>query len=606
MVGPPGDVVFVPGGQERGDRWCSEHHPRAPQCVHDPFRTARSRGVAGMIAVTDLVDSLGSGFLRTVVAAGNAQVHDVSLAEPGDAGGRPGELVLGVGVTDAADALALLERAAAAQAAGVVLKGPVAGDTKVARAARRAAGPALVELRPHTSWAHVVWLLRGVLDHASAPGAGAFGASGPHNDLFALADKAAEIIDAPVTVEDAQSRVLAYSARQDTTDPARVSTIVGRRVPPETLTHFRASGVFRRLARSADPVWTPAGPDGTLPRLIVPVRAGGEWLGSIWAVVKSPVAPDRIRELTDVASVIALHLLRVRAEAGIARRVSAGQLRAALREGTASAPGGPGADPASDTEPVLPAGPWRVVALGSPEGTGDIRRQLDLWESVARRFGWHQPLLADLDGRLFALVTDRPRGSRRAVPGTPADAEAGSLRWLRHVLAEVRTHDPGLYAAAGCPARSPDRLPRSLAEAVELHRLITTGRLPRGTGAGTVLMEDAWDTVVVERARAAVGIDSGLLGGPLAVLRGHDEEHGTPYLATLAAWLDHFGDPQSAARVLRVHTNTLRYRLRKLDEVAPVDVSSPRTRLALRLQLAAMDQMPPHDDAGEGRTPPVR
>ncbi|MFE1847863.1 helix-turn-helix domain-containing protein, partial [Streptomyces sp. NPDC059515] len=80
----------------------------------------------------------------------------------------------------------------------------------------------------------------------------------------------------------------------------------------------------------------------------------------------------------------------------------------------------------------------------------------------------------------------------------------------------------------------------------------------------------------------------------------------TPYLATLAAWLDHFGDPQSAARVLRVHTNTLRYRLRKLDEVAPVDVSSPRTRLALRLQLAAMDQMPPHDDAGEGRTPPVR
>src|SRR5690606_16646463 len=215
------------------------------------------------------------------------QVHDVSLAEPGDAGGRPGELVLGVGVTDAADALALLERAAAAQAAGVVLKGPVAGDTKVARAARRAAGPALVELRPHTSWAHVVWLLRGVLDHASAPGAGAFGASGPHNDLFALADKAAEIIDAPVTVEDAQSRVLAYSARQDTTDPARVSTIVGRRVPPETLTHFRASGVFRRLARSADPVWTPAGPDGTLPRLIVPVRAGGEWLGSIWAVVKS-------------------------------------------------------------------------------------------------------------------------------------------------------------------------------------------------------------------------------------------------------------------------------------------------------------------------------
>ncbi|PZG79073.1 PucR family transcriptional regulator [Streptomyces sp. NTH33] len=548
-----------------------------------------------MITVTDLVDSLGAGFLRTVVPAGDAEVHDVALPEPGDTAGQPGELVLGVGVTDRAGALALLERAAGASAAGLVLKGPAARDPQVARAVRRLAGPALVELRPHTSWAHVVWLLRGVIDRASAPDSGALGTPGPHSDLFALADKAAEIIDAPVTVEDAQSRVLAYSARQDTTDPARVSTIVGRRVPPETLTHFRASGVFRRLARSSDPIWTPAGPDGTLPRLIIPVRAGGEWLGSIWAVVKSPVAPERIRELGDVASVLALHLLRLRAEADIARRVSAGQLRAALREG--AVPGrGPGAAVA------LPDGPWRVVAFGST-GTADtaggtggtggaggaegVRRQLDLWESVARRFGWHQPLLADLDGLLFALVTERPPSRRRVTPGTPADAGAGTLDWLRQVLSETRAHDPGLYAAVGRPAHSPDQLPRSTAEAVELHRLIAAGRLPLPHGTGTVLMEDAWDAVVIERAKAAVGTGTGLLGGPLAALRAHDEEHGTPYLATLAAWLDHFGDPQSAARLLRVHPNTLRYRLRKLQEAAPVDLSSPRLRLALRLQLTA-------------------
>ncbi|MGY3200057.1 PucR family transcriptional regulator [Streptomyces sp. TE5632] len=548
-----------------------------------------------MITVTDLVDSLGAGFLRTVVAAGNAEVHDVALAEPGDAVGQPGELVLGVGVADRAGAVALLERAARAAAGGVVLKGPFAGDPQVARAARELAGPALVELQPHTSWAHVVWLLRGVIDRASAPDTSRLGSPGPHVDLFALADAAAEIIDAPVTVEDAQSRVLAYSARQDTTDPARVSTIVGRRVPPETLTHFRAGGVFRRLARSSDPIWTPAGPDGTLPRLIIPVRAGGEWLGSIWAVVRSPVPPERIRELSDVASVLALHLLRLRAEAGIARRVSTGQLRVTLREGAASGPGpgavpGPGG-PGPGTAPALPAGPWRVVAFGSPEGT-DVRRQLDLWESVALRFGWHQPLLTDLDGLLFGLVVERPRGRRPVTAGGMADAGAGTLDWLRHVLREVHAHDPGMYAAVGCPARSPDQLPRATAEAGELHRLIGAGRLPLPDRTGIVLMEDAWDTVVVERATAAVGIDTGLLGGPLAALRAHDEEHGTPYRATLAAWLDHFDDPQSAARLLRIHPNTLRYRLRKLDEVAPVDLSSPRVRLALRLQLTAMGAGP--------------
>ncbi|MFE4422935.1 PucR family transcriptional regulator [Streptomyces sp. NPDC056817] len=554
-----------------------------------------------MITVSDLVDSLGAGLLRTVVPAGNAEVHDVALAEPGDTAGQPGELVLGVGVTDRSEALALLERTAAAGAAGLVLKRPAARDPQVTRAARRLAGPALVELRPHTSWAHVVWLLRGVIDRASAPAAGALGTPGPHSDLFALADAAAEIIDAPVTVEDAQSRVLAYSARQDSTDPARVSTIVGRRVPAETLTHYRASGVFRRLARSGDPIWTPAGPDGILPRLIIPVRAGGEWLGSIWAVVTSPVPPERIRELGDVASVLALHLLRLRAEAGIARRVSAGQLRAALREG-AVPDQGPGA------AAVLPAGPWRVVAFGSsPGGTEDVRRQLDLWESVAHRFGWHQPLLADLDGLLFGVVTDRGRGGRRGAPGVRA--EAGTVDWLRHVLAETRAHDPGLYAMAGCPARSPDELPRSTAEAVELHRLIGAGRLPLAPlvhGTGIVLMEDAWDAVVVERARAAVGTDTWRLGGPLAALRAHDEQHGTPYLTTLAAWLDHFGDPQSAARHLRVHPNTLRYRLRKLEEAVPLDLSSPRLRLALRLQLMAMGETPAHGEQPRPNDPPPR
>ncbi|MFB7739645.1 helix-turn-helix domain-containing protein [Streptomyces sp. NPDC056112] len=554
-----------------------------------------------MITVSDLVESLGAGLLRTVVPAGNAEVHDVALAEPGDSAGQPGELVLGVGVTDRSGALALLERTAVAGAAGLVLKRPAARDPQVVRAARGLAGPALVELRPHTSWAHVVWLLRGVIDRASAPATGALGTPGPHSDLFALADAAAEIIDAPVTVEDAQSRVLAYSARQDSTDPARVSTIVGRRVPAETLTHFRASGVFRRLARSSDPIRTPAGPDGILPRLIIPVRAGGEWLGSIWAVVTSPVPPERIRELGDVASVLALHLLRLRAEAGIARRVSAGQLRAALREG-AVPDRGPGAAAA------LPAGPWRVVAFGSsPGGTEDVRRQLDLWESVAHRFGWHQPLLADLDGLLFGVVTDRGRGGRRGAPGVRADA--GTVDWLRHVLTETRAHDPGLYAVAGCPARSPDELPRSTAEAVELHRLIGAGRLPLAPladGRGFVLMEDAWDAVVVERARAAVGTGTWRLGGPLAALRAHDEEHGTPYLTTLAAWLDHFGDPQSAARHLRVHPNTLRYRLRKLEEAVPLDLSSPRLRLALRLQLMTMGENPAHGEQPGPNDPPPR
>ncbi|WUI01133.1 helix-turn-helix domain-containing protein [Spirillospora sp. NBC_00431] len=496
--------------------------------------------------MTDLVESLGPGLFRLVAAGHDRQVYDVVLAEPGEPAGRPGEIVLGAGVTAVPGAVALLERAGAAGAAGLVLKAPLAPE--VVAAARRP-GPALIELQPETSWTHVIWLVRAAIDHAYAPP----GESG--DDLFALADAAAEIADAPVTLEDARSRVLAYSGLQDSTDPARVSTIVGRRVPPQVIAHLRACGVFRRLARSSDPVHVPAGPDGMLPRLVIPVRAGGEWLGSIWVVAKTPIPPDRVDRLTDLASVVALHLLRLRAETGVARRAFADQLRAALRDGT----------PLTATRP-----PWRVVALGGE--TGDPRRRLDLWEAITHRFGWHRPLLADLDDTLFAVLTVPPGAGR----------DAGSMPWLEDVLSRVRAHDPALYAAAGGLARTPAELPRSRSESAELAALVTSGRL----APGLVLLDDAWDALTVERARKATG--PALLGGPLPALRAHDEKHGTAFLPTLAAWLDHYGDTKATAHALDVHPNTLRHRLRRMTETTPLDLTSPQTRLALRLQLTTL------------------
>ncbi|GEL17395.1 PucR family transcriptional regulator [Pseudonocardia asaccharolytica DSM 44247 = NBRC 16224] len=518
---------------------------------------------APVITVEALVEAVGGALLRLVVEGEGGEVEDVTLAEP-EAGivGVSGDLVLGVGIGAAGSALDLLERAGPAGAGGVVLRAGPARDPQVVATAQRL-GMALVELQPHASWSHVVWLLRGVLDRAAAPGAPLLGDAGVHGELFALADAAAAIVDAPVTIEDAQSRVLAYSARQERTDPARVSTIVGRRVPEPVQAHFRARGVFRKMARSSEPFYVPEGPDGTLPRMVVPVRAGGEWLGSIWAVVTGPVPQARVHELTRAASVLALHLLRLRAQADMARRASTEQIRALLR----------GAVPGTDPGPWLPAGPWRVVALGAPEATTDVRRALDLWESIARRFGWQQPLLADLDGVVFALLT---------VPGRPGTA--GSLAWLRGLIDAVHPHDPALRAALGRLVTDRGELPRSRREAAELVVLLGTDRFP-----GPVLgIEDAWYAVTTARANAAVRAEDGLLGGPLPALLAHDREHGTAYLATLAAWLDHAGEPKTTAAALHIHVNTLRYRMRRIAEVAPLDLRSPEIRLALQLQLAAL------------------
>jgi hypothetical protein len=481
------------------------------------------------------------------VTGGGHGIDDLTLAEPAQGVvGQRGDLVLGVAVDTPEAAADLVARAGSAGAGGVVLRRGLARRRVVRDRARRA-GVALVELAEHASWAHVVWLLRGVLDRAATdPAARPGGAA--HDDLFGLADAAAALVDAPVTIEDAHSRVLAYSSRQDVTDPARVSTIVGRRVPEPVLASFRSRGVFRRLARSPEPFLVPADPGGTaLPRFVVPVRAGGEWLGSIWVVVDGRPPEDVVGELAQTAAVVALHLLRLRAQTDLARRVSADRLRAALTGSVSGA------------EEWLPTGPWRVVCLG--EGA-----PLDLWESVCRRRSWHQPLLAELDGRAYAVVRDA------------ADPAPGTWAWLRGLVGAAVAEDLALSAAAGGPVHAPAELERSRAEALEAERV-------RG-GQASAAVEDLWAAVTVERAAAALRGSAPL--GPLGVLRESDDQRGTDYLATLAAWLDHAGEPSRAARTLHVHPNTLRYRMTRIAELTAVDLDEPRVRLALRLQVAAL------------------
>lgn len=514
----------------------------------------------GMVEVRRVLDAIGATLLTAVRVGADRAVRDVVIVEPGHEDEiRAGDLVLGVGVTVHA-ARELVAVAARSRAAAVLLKPPYATEPAVTKAAETG-GVTLVEVRQQVSWAQLVWLLRSVLDAGDVYHTRD---TGVFHDLFALADAVAAVVDAPVTIEDAHSRVLAYSARQDRADPARLSTIIGRRVPDDVLHQFRAKGVFRKLGKGTEPVFVPGQPDGTLPRLIVPIRAGEELLGSIWAIVPGPVPPERAQAFADTAAVVALHLLRLRAQADIARRATSDRLRAVLEGGEAA--------PAAAEELGLREGPYRVVALEVHAGDAEGRR-LALWESISRHHGWRRPLVAELAGVLFAVVSER---------GGPA--ESGTWPWLRRVIADVAHDEPDLLVAAGGLAGTVAELPTSRAQAEEVLRLLAGGAL-RGP---VVAYDDVWATLVLHRATGAVPLRELVSGGPLPVLLAHDAEHGTRYVETLRAWLERQGDPTAASRQLHIHPNTFRYRMKRLLEVTPIDLASPEVRLALSVQLAAL------------------
>jgi hypothetical protein len=98
------------------------------------------------------------------------------------------------------------------------------------------------------------------------------------DDLFELANAICACIDAPVTIEDRYSRVLAFSGRQEEADAMRIATVLGLRVPQDHMSGAEQRAVLRRLSNSRRACFFDAASLGgghvTLARTAVAVRAG--------------------------------------------------------------------------------------------------------------------------------------------------------------------------------------------------------------------------------------------------------------------------------------------------------------------------------------------
>ena len=107
----------------------------------------------------------------------------------------------------------------------------------------------------------------------------------------------------------------------------------------------------------------------------------------------------------------------------------------------------------------------------------------------------------------------------------------------------------------------------------------------RPAGDPVARLDDVRTAVVIERLAAAAAGHPPVDGGAVSRLAAHDRDRGTDYAGTLRAYLDCFGDVTSAARVAYVHPRTLRYRLRRVEEIGRLRLDDPADRLAAHLTL---------------------
>jgi DNA-binding PucR family transcriptional regulator len=388
-------------------------------------------------------------------------------------------------------------------------------------------------------------------------------------DIDELADAIGDLLNNPITIEDADHKLIAYSSHGESTDQARWSTIMGRRVPEKVLTRLWKEGVFQQLLTEDNPVHIPAIDEvGLGKRVAIAIRKGNDVLGYIWAQEVNRPFTDTDDEILRQAAKIAVPRLVQRQGKRKAEEQRRKEFFWELLLGNHASETAIRRK-AESLQMELPA-PYLICIIDAPGG------QLDryLYPLIMR-----DKLLWVTDGpQLILLMGGKTAGLR----------EGGSLpKMTEHFLAEAldklgdRVDAGSLLAGYGQPYKAYTDIVRSYREALhvlQVKRLFSqeTRQIYGFHDLGIyrfLLQLKKW------------GEAEGYVNERLARLTEYDRENQTNLKETLETFLDAAGKVNVTSQRLHIHINTLSYRLRRIEEIMEINLDDQNQRTALYLDL---------------------
>ncbi|MFC4948931.1 PucR family transcriptional regulator [Pseudonocardia sp. GCM10023141] len=515
--------------------------------------------------VRRLLAAIGEPLVDVLVAPAGLDVAVTGLAivdpddEPDDHAGR---LVLVIGARGRSAERAVRGVARGGAVAVAVKAGP--GAARELRAVCTEAGVALLAVRDDARWDHVEQLARSVIEEA-----GGSGEAAGDGDLFALAQTIGMMAGGLVIIEDAASRVLAYSRSDDAAaDELRRLSILGWQGPADYLQMLREWGVFDRVRTGEDVVHVDEHAElGIRRRLAIGIHAGQRWLGTIWVQEGAqPFAEHAERALVGAARVAAGHLVRRRSQRSPGTRWSH-DLVVGLLDGR--------------VDPELVAATFGLDVERSAVVAGFAVRSAP---GGAHAFGVAE--LADVVSvhaatyRRRALTASDGAHVYAVLPDVPLDRTEPGLRAMCAEVVTLTARRAGVrvQAGIGSAAASLAGIPASRVEADRV--LAAMGEQLEVAALGDLRAEILLDGTLALLADAA-----DLRDPAVTRLLAYDAEHGSELAESVVAYLDAMGDVRAAAARLTVHPNTLRYRLRRAGTVGGLDLDDPRARLVHHLQL---------------------
>jgi hypothetical protein len=355
--------------------------------------------------------------------------------------------------------------------------------------------------------------------------------------LQEIVDELSVRLGRPVLVDDVELRPLAYSIQFGELDAVRTASILGRTAPEGARDALFGHGI----RQATEPLRLPAHPAiGMGARVCIPILRGGRRLGFLWLL--EDVTDDDVLRAREAAAEAAA-ILQTEADAQLDRRLREQRLITALL-----GPDGHAAASAAATlegDHYVPPRPL-VVCVGTG---GPAAEALDRFRV---RIPLKHALCGVIDGRATCIVgAQAAAGAEQLADALGADAHVGAGHAVGELAEAPASHRRALAALRAAKDRG---RPVARWDELRAHRLLTA------------LPPSALDDMPAGLLR--------LLDG------GHEQ-----LVLTLETYLDHAGDVKSTAAELWLHRTSLYYRLRRVEEVAGVDLSRGEDRLLCHVAL---------------------
>lgn len=386
-----------------------------------------------------------------------------------------------------------------------------------------------------------------------------------------LADRIAESLGCPVTIEDANHRIVSYSKHETNVDEARTATIMRRKVPEPVINGLWKHGIMAKLFESDQPVIVKKIDNvGLGHRLAISVRRNKEILGFIWAQTNDiSITSEHLEEMKESAQLVSHHLLRQQA-----KKKKNDENRKEFF--------------------------WQLLT-GSLQNASEIKKlakkfhmnlhgQLcvavfEFTEEMSQAVERHAYYLTETlhQTRVVSRIFDDQQLILLVRTDNQEDANEMNQAFIREFTQKMkeRLHFEDMEGAFGLIYDSPTIINDSYRQALKVLEL--KEQYPDGLR----FVDNYQDLGVYQfiNELAALQKRENYKNDALIHIKAYDERNNSVLLETLKVFLDKNSNVHQAAAHMHIHTNTLNYRLKRIKEIGSIDFKDTNQKTMLYLDL---------------------